>query len=60
METNVCKNCGREMNDSKGLCHNCQNKKIDKQRKIGTGILGAMSLIFGVLKYFSKSNGDES
>ncbi|EMC55273.1 hypothetical protein [Streptococcus mutans] len=55
MKTNICKKCGKEM------CHDCQNKRNDKQRKIGGGILGLVFLtILGVVKYFSSSHNDES
>ncbi len=43
------------------MCHDCQNKRNDKQRKIGGGILGLVFLtILGVVKYFSSSHNDES
>lgn len=60
METSICKNCGTEMSEIKELCHNCQNEKSDKRRKIGQVALGTMSVILiGVLKYFSKSDNDQ-
>lgn len=59
METNICNECGREMSDNKKLCHDCQNKKDDKKRKVFKGILGALPLVIAVTRYFSGSN-DES
>ncbi|MEI4781462.1 hypothetical protein [Streptococcus pasteurianus] len=60
METNICNECGREMSDNKKLCHDCQNKKDDKKRKVFKGILGALPLVvIAATRYFSGSN-DES
>lgn len=61
METNVyvCKKCKREIGGDKKLCHDCQNKKGDKEKTAVKFILGGLSIVgVALIKHFSGSDKD--